>query len=182
MNTEEQPKDQLHFWLSHDRLTIDQVCSLARGVTPTEFNVPFYRLGRMFRTCPYYSLLMNAIYMKEIKSAHNNKVSPLESFLFFQSKGLALPPNLSHLLENELDGIQVKLKKKVKRTKESYQREEVRGDDNAFQNLYFQYWSDLALFAKTKSNLRSYAPGRSNYLSFPSGKSDAIFAAKADRC
>jgi hypothetical protein len=48
------------------------------------------------------------------------------------------------------------------------------------QDLYFQYWSDLEFFAKTKNNLRSYAPGRSNYLSFPSGKSNAVFAAKAD--
>lgn len=126
-------ENEFRFWLNHDRLPYEDICNLARGCIPTQLGSFGYTMYRFFNNCPFYSLLMSAISIGEIKSASRGKASPIECYLHFQSKGLVLPRDLNYLLTIELDEIQASLKRKVKRSTESYQRKEVRGDQIALE-------------------------------------------------
>lgn len=48
------------------------------------------------------------------------------------------------------------------------------------QELYLNYWTDLALTAKNLNGLRPQKPRTENYFTFSTGKSNVVLAAKAD--
>lgn len=123
------------FWLTLDKLPYEDICNLARGFIPTQLRTFGYSIHRLFNNCPYYSLLMNGISIKKITTSCNGKASPLECFLYFHSKKLPLPKEFVYLLENDLDEIQKNLKKKINRSKQSYQRKEVRGDEDILEGV-----------------------------------------------
>lgn len=132
----ENSNNTYRFWLIHDRLPYHHICMLACGIFPTQFRELGYKANRAMNNCPYYSLLMSGIAVKEIRSACNGEASPLECFLYFQSKNLTLPKDLSYLLENDLEKIQANLNKAVKRSKESYLRKDTRGDERVVELLH----------------------------------------------
>lgn len=155
MNNPNLAKDRFRFWLTHERLPLDQICLLAKDIEPVQIRRSLNALAQIWCNCPYHSMLMSGISSKEIKSVNGKEASPLESFLYFQSRDLDLPQNLSYLLENELDEIQEKLKKKIKRSRESYLRKNIRGDAEMLTavlktllDLYPDYPKEELIFLK----------------------------------
>lgn len=132
-----QPTTQVDYlsWLKHELLTLAEISLLARGAEPTPINQSTYNVTCIFRTCKISSTLSSACKAGQIKTYANNNASPIECFLYLRHMDIPLPTELLYVLENNLEEIQKYLKTKIKRkrTTESYQRTDVRGDDTALR-------------------------------------------------
>lgn len=118
------------FWIGLERLSAEEICLLAQGLTPTKINDMKQKLKIFFYNRPFTMSLQSGLKTGEIK-IYDGYLSPLECFLFLKKKGLRLPVNLINLLENDLEEIQnfLNIKIQIKRSKESYLRKDTRGDE-----------------------------------------------------
>ncbi|MBS0637344.1 MAG: hypothetical protein JSS12_07520 [Verrucomicrobia bacterium] len=122
-------------WLKHELLTLSEISLLAKGVEPTPINLGIYNASCVFRTCQISSILLSSCKAGQIKTYSNGNASPIECLLYLKHMDIPLPADLLYVLENNIEEIQKYLSTKIKgkRTKESYQKKEVRGDEQVLE-------------------------------------------------
>jgi hypothetical protein len=119
------------YWMKHDLLTIVQISFIASGYEPVHFSLFFACQDLYKKQSEIFELLLNAIEANKIKATSLDnfaKAPPFDWLRYLKSKNYSLPIVLDDMLMDEVihaTGNQ----EAVKRSKDSYQSRETRGDE-----------------------------------------------------
>jgi hypothetical protein len=117
------------YWMKYDLLSIIQISFIACGNEPLHSHEPFFQFQVYYgRQHKVYKLLLSALEANKIKATSQDnllaKASPVEWLAYLKGKDYSLPRYLEDIVFDELP---------EKRSQESYQIKEIRGNKKAVE-------------------------------------------------
>jgi hypothetical protein len=123
------------YWMKHDLLTIVQISFIACGNKPlSDYRIFFQHQDYYPKQNKIYNLLVSGLEANKIKTNNQDDVSakapPLEWLTYLKNKDCSLPFYLNDVLFDVfLSSMPENQDVPAKRSKDSYQNKEIRGDE-----------------------------------------------------